>query len=227
MFDQTFSLFDLPQVLTLSFIELLLSADNAIVMGLMLQTIAKERRKQALWIGIVSAFFFRAFALFSASFLLRYTALQFLGALYLLYICIHHFMAPKKGPEVTSLSSAPFWRTLLSIELTDLAFAIDSILAGVAFIGPTEQPIHPKLWIVYLGGMLGLLGIRYAAQIFSIFIERFPRLEWSAYVMVGWIGGKLAFTALHTSIPGGPFLFWGFIVLLFLYGLSKTKKTPY
>lgn len=227
MFGQTFSLFDLPQVLTLSFIELLLSADNAIVIGLMLQTIAKEKRKQALWIGFASAFFFRAIGLLSASFLLRYTALQLVGALYLLYICIHHFLAPKKAYDAPAASSVPFWRALLSIELTDLAFAIDSIIAGVAFIGPTQQSIHPKLWIVYLGGMLGLFGICYAAQAFSYLIERFPRLEWSAYIMVGWIGGKLAFSALHTSLPGGPFLFWGFIVLLFLYGLSKIKKTPY
>lgn len=227
MFGQTFSLLDLPQIFTLSFLELLLSADNAVVIGLMIHAIAKEQRKKALWIGVISAFFFRAFGLLGASFLLRYSSLQLLGGIYLLYVCIHHFFFPKKVAQPPASPSAKsFWKAVLAIELVDFAFAIDSILAGVAFIGPTDLSIHPKLWIVYFGGMIGLIGVRYAAQFFGYLIQRYPRLEWSAYILVGWVGGKLALTAFHGTLPGGPFLFWGLIVLLFLYGLSKTQKEP-
>lgn len=87
-----------------------------------------------------------------------------------------------------------FWPTVVVIELTDIAFAIDSILAAIALVG--SAPLgsigpHPKLWVVLSGGMLGVILMRFAAVVFIKLLERFPRLEVSAYLLVIVIGGKL------------------------------------
>jgi YkoY family integral membrane protein len=86
---------------------------------------------------------------------------------------------------------AAFWPTVMVIELTDIAFAIDSILAALAFIPPSPVTPNPKLWVVVAGGMMGVILMRFAAVVFIRLLERFPRFETSAYLLVIVIGMKL------------------------------------
>jgi predicted tellurium resistance membrane protein TerC len=80
-----------------------------------------------------------------------------------------------------------FWRTVIVIELTDIAFAVDSILAAMALAGSEPS----KLWVVIVGGILGVVLMRFAAAIFIKLLDRFPRFELSAYLLVIVIGMKL------------------------------------
>jgi YkoY family integral membrane protein len=89
-----------------------------------------------------------------------------------------------------------FWMTVLIIELTDIAFAVDSILAAIALVGtpPADHPVgafHPKLWVIVAGGIIGIIVMRVAAAIFIKLLERFPRFETSAYLLIIVIGLKL------------------------------------
>lgn len=89
-----------------------------------------------------------------------------------------------------------FWMTVAVIELTDIAFAVDSILAAIALVGspPGDHPPnlpHPKLWVVILGGILGIILMRIAAAIFIKLLEKFPRFETAAYLLVAVISLKL------------------------------------
>jgi YkoY family integral membrane protein len=96
-------------------------------------------------------------------------------------------------------SYASFWPTVGSIGLTDIAFAVDSILAAIALIGPPPVPgaHHPKLWVVFTGALLGMIALRFAAGLVIKLLESFPRFEIAAYLLVLVIGLKL-------------FLDWGF-----------------
>jgi YkoY family integral membrane protein len=103
------------------------------------------------------------------------------------------YMSPERRRQ---LGLASFWPTVLVIELTDIAFAVDSILAAIAMVGsppPGTPPdaFHPKLWVVILGGIVGLMLMRVAARMFIQLLERFPRFEVSAYLLVIVIGLKL------------------------------------
>ncbi|HUP81004.1 MAG TPA: hypothetical protein VM260_20820, partial [Pirellula sp.] len=84
-------------------------------------------------------------------------------------------------------SLALFWKTVLVIELTDIAFAVDSILAAMALAGSQSN----KLWVVVTGGVLGLILMRFAAIWFVKLLEKYPRFEVSAYLLVTVIGVKL------------------------------------
>jgi YkoY family integral membrane protein len=103
------------------------------------------------------------------------------------------YMTPERRKQ---LGLASFWPTVLVIELTDIAFAVDSILAAIAMVGskpPGTPPdaFHPKLWVVVLGGLIGLMLMRVAAKMFIQLLDRFPRFEVSAYLLVIVIGLKL------------------------------------
>jgi YkoY family integral membrane protein len=105
---------------------------------------------------------------------------------------------PGQSGKAASLSEsgikyAAFWPTVFVIEATDIAFAIDSILAAIALVGSNPNPSgpHPKLWVVVAGGMLGVILMRFAAALFIKLLDRFPRFEVSAYLLVCVIGLKL------------------------------------
>jgi YkoY family integral membrane protein len=215
MLEQSFALSDIPRIATLAFLELLLSSDNAVVLGLLSRSLPPPLRKKALFIGLASSFFLRAAALLTIATLLKYRWVQIAGAAYLLYLAFRHFTKQKNDPQ--SPASRSFWKTVLIIELLDLIFAIDSIVAGVAFIGTDFS----KLWIVYAGGMIGLIGMRYAADLFSHLIDRFPRLEHSAHLMVGWIGIELGLSSFSYTLPAP--LFWALLAFLFLLGFFRVN----
>jgi YkoY family integral membrane protein len=103
------------------------------------------------------------------------------------------YLTPARRRE---LGLANFWPTVFVIELTDIAFAVDSILAAMAMVGSPPKgtaadAFHPKLWVVILGGLLGLMLMRVAAKLFIQLLDRFPRFEVSAYLLVIVIGLKL------------------------------------
>ncbi|EKE08295.1 MAG: integral membrane protein TerC [uncultured bacterium] len=216
MFDQSFTFLDIPRIFTLTFLELLLSADNAVVLGVLSHSLPQDQRKKALYIGIGSSFILRAGALFWIALVFESKWVQIVGGLYLNYLALRYLTQKKEPSKLRPHLS--FWKVVALIELLDLVFALDSIVAGIAFINSDFS----KLWLVYLGGMLGILGMRYAADLFSRMIDRFPRLQTSAYLMVGWIGVKLVLSAFHLFIPAT--LFWAVIVALFLLALLEKKE---
>ncbi len=229
MLHQTFDLADLPRVLFLIFIELALSADNAIVLGLLIHRLPSQLHKKALIIGSLSAFFFRAAAILGVGWLLRYVWMQFFGGVYLIYLSVSHFCKKKSDSSLFQSKELSFWKTVLLIELLDLSFAIDSILAGIAFISPApaSTEFEAKLWIVYAGGMIGLLGIRYAAHWFSGLISRCPRLEMSAFVLIAWIGLKLCYKGLSPWLSHAPSfepLFWVVLAAILALGFVRRPK---
>ncbi len=201
-------------VMYLIVLEGLLSADNALVLALMVRHLPAKLQKRALRYGIWGAFIFRFIAVIFASFLLGYWWLKVLGGLYLLYIAIAHLVRGEDDPEAEGATrfGRGFWATVVSVEIADIAFSIDSILAAVstadalpAEIGNLDLWILPvKLWVVYLGGVLGIITMRMVAGLFLVLLKTFGGLATGAYVMVAWIGIHLVGGGLHMAFhPAG------------------------
>ena len=238
MLDQTFSLIDIPRLVTLTFLEGVLSIDNALALALIVRHLGAAEKKKALFVGLVSAVILRAFGILSAAFLIQLFWIQLLGGAYLLYLGGSHLF-PKnrsiKQSKKRKISS--FWKVVILVELTDFAFAIDSILAGISLIGVHFTPPHlpPKIWIVYFGGIAGIVMMRFAAQLFTKLIDRFPGLEIGAHLIVAWIGVKLlleaslkmSLQAAYTGLPGWVnLIFWlGVSVFFTLSFFFKKQKT--
>lgn len=226
-------------------LEALLSVDNALVLGLLASQLPKQQQKRALSYGLIGAFIFRLVAVGGAAFLLRWRIVKLLGGAYLIYVPVKHFFfegtAEESGHKHTAAqrgTPASFWKTVAVIELTDIAFAVDSILAAIALVGdapPGTTGPHPKLWVVFTGGILGVLLMRVAAMAFIRLIEQFPRLATSAYGLVAVIGAKLladwAFnTPVHPEMLNfestqSPWFwaFWGSLVVLFGCGFIPAR----
>jgi YkoY family integral membrane protein len=208
IFGQTFHATDFALIGLLIVLEGVLSIDNALVLGVLAKRLPEHQQKRALTYGLVGAFAFRILAILMASLLLKWHFVKLLGGGYLLYIALKHFWDMRKSgkeeaeavalgePVITTVQYAKFWPTVAVIELTDIAFAVDSILAAIGVVGspPAGTPpdaFHPKLWVVIVGGILGVILMRFAAVLFIQLLKRFPRFEMAAYLLVAVIGLKL------------------------------------
>jgi YkoY family integral membrane protein len=163
------------------------------------------------------AFVFRFGALFAISFIANVWQIQAIGAAYLLYLGLKHIIKARFGKENENIrkdikkeaAGKSFWPTVGKIALADLAFAIDSILAAVALaLGLPDSPLDDfggmdggKFIIVVLGGIAGLVLIKFAATWFVKLLSERPALETTAYAIVAWVGVKLTvITLAHDDI---------------------------
>ncbi len=194
MFGQTFQPSDLAGVGALVLLEALLSADNALVLAIMVRHLPKKFQQKALLYGLGGAFVFRFIAIIFASVVLNQWWLQALGALYLFALPVKHFLQKSGGDHAVKKVGGGFWQTVIAVELTDIAFALDSVLAGIGFISrPGKGVMEDKIWVVYAGAIIGIVLLRFAASLFIRLLERFPVLDHVAYILVGWVGVKLFF----------------------------------
>ncbi len=202
-------------VLTLVVLEGLLSADNALVLAILVRHLPRDQRKKALRYGIWGAFIFRLIAILLAKQLRRFWPFRLAGGLYLCYVSVAHFLSHQQGePELKEVSKKGFWGTVVAVEITDIAFSVDSILAAVA--------MSDKVWVVYLGGVLGIITMRFVAGGFLRLLDLFPRLETAAYLLVAWIGIKLSLETFDIHFPA--WLFWSVMFVLFASGFVKIRR---
>jgi YkoY family integral membrane protein len=239
MFHQTFQPRDLLLVLMLVVLEGLLSIDNALVLGLLARRLPEKSQAKALTYGLLGSFIFRFIAVILAAWLLKINFVKLLGGAYLIYVAVRHLLFPKKKkPHVDTAdqSKLNFWMVVASIELTDIAFAADSILASIALVGPMPPgaTIHPKLWLILLGGMMGVLLMRVAAVLFIRLLKKFPRFETAAYLLVATVGVKLIADwwynsegdRLNFESPSSPafWVFWSAMALCISVGFLPGRK---
>lgn len=198
-------------IVQLVFLEGILSIDNAAVLGAMVahlptnqpipwpkplhflanwgQRTLGNQRDAALKVGLLGAYLGRGLMLVIAGWIIQFPWLRLIGALYLMYLAIRHFGERfdatgedgQHGANVLKTNS--FWATVAALELADLAFSIDNVIAAVA--------LSDKLWVVMLGVAIGIVVMRFAATIFSKLITWEPAFETSAFLLLLVIGGEL------------------------------------
>jgi len=218
-------------VFALVILEGLLSADNALVLAVMVRHLPPEQQKRALRYGIVGAFVFRLLAVILSTWLLGFWHFKVVGGLYLLYLAISHFMSGQHDSEMGAKSrfGSSFWGTVVSVELADVAFSIDSIVTAVA-MAPQHLGRFWNLGTVWLGGMLGIVAMRFVAGYFIILLNRFKGLAVGAYYLVAWIGLKLVISGFYNAkyLPGEMHeaIFWGGMVLIVILSMLLVPSEP-
>lgn len=191
------------------FLEGILSIDNAAVLGAMVSTLPKKesipwpeplkllaspvhrifggQRSAALKVGLLGAYFGRGLMLVLASFVINNPYLKFLGAAYLIKLAFENLGDHEEGeecqPKTKGIEGKGFWSVVVAVELADLAFSLDNVVAVVA--------LSDNLYIVMFGVAIGIITMRFAAGIFTLMISKEPILKPAAYIVVFNIGAEL------------------------------------
>ncbi len=190
---------DFVTIALLVVLEGLLSADNALVLAILVLGLPREQQQQALRYGIIGAFVFRILAVLLAVHLLAVSWVKLVGGLYLLYLAWKHFFGGEGGtedrrgvkPATAMFGLSIFWSTVIKVELTDVVFAVDSILVAVA--------MSPKIWVVITGGILGIVMMRLVIGSLLRIVRRYPALVDAAFVIIAWVGIKLLVEYLNVT----------------------------
>jgi len=195
-------------ILQLIVLEGLLSIDNAAVLGAMvihlpqdqpiewpkalrkvgnaLHGVLGNQRAAALRVGLLGAYLGRGLMLVLASLIVHNPWLKIFGALYLIRLAFENLGLAEEGEsdaEVREVKAKTFWGVVVTVEIADLVFSLDNVVAAVS--------LSDKLWVVMVGVALGILFMRFAAGLFSYAVEREPVLREAAYLLVFNIGVEL------------------------------------
>ncbi len=223
-------------ILQLIVLEGLLSLDNAAVLGAMvinlpqdepiqwpsalqgigarLHSILGDQRSAALRVGLLGAYVGRGLMLLMASLIVHNPWLKIIGAVYLIRLAFENLGMVEESDadaEVRTVKSTSFWGTVLAVELADLIFSLDNVVAAVS--------LSNKLWVVMIGVAIGILFMRFAAGWFSYAVEREPILHQAAYLLVFNIGVELLLEE-YTGVKINDWLRFGISIGTILLALA-------
>lgn len=196
-------------IVQLIFLEGILSIDNAAVLGAMVTPLSDKepvpwpngmkkfghamnkilgmQRTAALRVGLLGAYVGRGLMLVLASLVIASPWLKLVGAAYLIKLAVDDLSAAgfsgNEEEDIHSVKTRTFWMTVLNVELMDLVFSLDNVVAAVS--------LSDKLWVVMLGVAIGILMMRFAAGLFSYVVQKEPILKTAAYILVLNIGVEL------------------------------------
>jgi YkoY family integral membrane protein len=206
---------------TLVLMEGLLSADNALVLAVMVRHLPVKQRKKALFYGLLGAYAFRFIAIGAGVFLIKLWWVKVLGAAYLGWLSFKYFRDKRKKPsgtdeDIQGISKnsllirmfGTFWGTVAAVELMDITFSVDSVLAA---FGVSEQ-----VWVLLTGGMIGVLMMRGVAGLFLKLIDKIPELETAAYALIAFIALKMLVAIKGIDVPNAIF----FVIIFLIFGTT-------
>jgi YkoY family integral membrane protein len=218
---------DLLTIGLLVLLEGLLSADNALVLAILVLGLPRSQQRKALRYGILGAFAFRILATLLAVHLLAVAWIKLVGALYLLYLSYSHFFGRPDSDERRAIRPATpwmglsaFWATVVKVELTDIVFAVDSILVAVA--------MSNKIWVIISGGVLGIITMRLVIGQLLVIVRRYPALVDGAFIIIAWVGVKLLIEYLHSAgyvaFEVNKWLSFGLIIAIFTVAFLYARR---
>ncbi len=209
----------LTLLLVLVALEAVLSADNAIALASISQGLTDEKlRQKALNLGLIFAYILRMTLIVTATWVVRYWQFQLLGAMYLLWLVFQYFTAGKdENGEQQRPQYDSFWQVIPIIAFTDLAFSLDSVATAIA--------VSTDTWLVISGATIGIILLRFMAELFIRWLNEYTHLEDAGYIAVGLVGIKLFVRALYPTLEVPEAVTVAIVAIIFIWGFSQRKKS--
>ena len=164
---------------------------------------SEEQQKKAIRLGLAGAYIFRVGALLLAAWLVSNTWVRWLGAGYLLWLmCSHltkHGMPDEEGK--VKVVRAGMASVLLQISLMDLSLSIDNVIAAVGLAGKHDDGT-PIMWPIYTGVALAILALQAIAPHAVRLLKKYPVLEPTAFVLIGYVGILLLGEEIYHAVTG-------------------------
>ena len=158
------------------FIDIVMAADNAIIIGMVAANFAPKHRKQIIMWGVFAAFFFRVIFAFSATYLFQFAFIKLIGGALLLWVVNdlrQDLFVTKKIKSPTKQSKEPsFMNGVYKVLIADITLSFDNVL-GVA--GAAKD----HYFLLFFGLFLSVVLIGAAATYFAKYIKEH---QWVGYI---------------------------------------------
>lgn len=196
--------------------DLILSGDNALIIGMAAAGLAPELRKKAILFGMIIAAVLRIVFALVATTLLDVPGLLFVGSLLLFYVCwrlfceirehqpdaAEHAMEVAENPEegYTGAPKRTLFAALVSITIADVSMSLDNVLA-VAAIADGDK----GMLIFGLG--LAIVLMAFAATLIMKLLATYPWISWLGLIVLIWVAGDMMYRGFFDMTYGiGPMM---------------------
>lgn len=168
-------------IIQIIFADIVLSGDNALVIGMAAAGLSPELRKKAIFLGMALAAAMRIGFAVIASYLLSIKGILIIGGLLLAWVCwrfykdIQEFNKKEEEEEEKTEGSKSFGRALFTILLADVSMSIDNIVAVAAIARDNTQ-------LLVFGLGLAILMMAFFANIIMRIMLKY---RWLSYLGLG------------------------------------------
>ena len=164
-------------LLQIIFIDIILAADNAIIIGLIAANFVPKHRKQIILWGVAGALVFKVIFAVFATYLFKFYFIKILGGLLLVWVINNlrqDFFGQNKvrSPQLKSKETKSFTTGVYQVLIADLTLSFDNVLAVVA---ASKGNFH----IMVIGLLLSVFLIATLASYFADFIKKH---QWLGYL---------------------------------------------
>lgn len=206
-------------LLILISLEAVLSADNAIALASIAQGLHDPKlQNSALNIGLLLAYILRMLLIITATWVIQFWQFELLGAFYLLWLVFRYFYAKgESNPEDRKMKFSSLWQAIPMIAVTDLAFSVDSVTTAIA--------ISDQIWLIITGGTIGVIALRFLAQLFIGWIKEYTHLEDAGFITVGLVGFRLLLRVVQPELVPPEWMMISVIIGMFVWGFSVKNAT--
>ena len=193
--------------------DLILSGDNALIIGMAAAGLAPELRKRAIFYGMVIAAVLRIVFAVIATTLLGIPGILFIGSLLLFWVCWRLFQEiwaannnqPHSNTSAMSNTDAAapektMAAALISITIADVSMSLDNVLAVAAIADGDRQ-------MLIFGLGLAIILMAFAATIIMKLLTKFPWISWLGLIVLLYVAGEMmyrGFFDIHSGV--GPLL---------------------
>ena len=203
------NLFDIVQIV---FADIIMSGDNALIIGMAAAGLSPDLRKKAIFWGMTMAAGLRVFFAVIASFLISIPGILFVGGVLLSWVCWRFFKEiRKKNIAVSSeLEGVDYdetkpekslWGALLTITIADVSMSIDNVFAVAAIA--RENPS-----LLVFGLVLAIIFMAFFATVIMKVLTQHPWLCWAGLLFLIYLSFELLFDGWPSFAPiiglGGP-----------------------
>ena len=174
-------------------IDLVLAADNAIIIGMLASNFKKSLRNRIMFLGISLAVIFRIIFALLTVFLLQITGLKLVGGLILLWVVYKLYkdvvkrIEPKTQKVVSGQSS--LLSAVITIAIADISLSLDNVL-GVA--GAAKD----HYYILAFGLVLSIILMATMAKLISNLIIKYRWIAWLGLFAILYVALDLIYTDL-------------------------------
>lgn len=181
-------------------IDLLLSADNAVVIALACRNLPPKQRRTGIILGVGGAIGLRVILTFFAVGLLSVPYLKLVGALLLLWVGIK-LILPEEEAHVGSNIKAEthLWGAIKTIIIADLVMSLDNVL-GVAAVA------DGNVWLLVFGLLISIPMIAWSSHLVLKLIDRFPVIIYIGGGLLGYVAGEMLVSEafIAAALEGQP-----------------------
>ena len=173
----------LPAVVGIILIDLVLSGDNAVLIGMAAHRLPPRQRRRAIVLGGVAAVLLRITLTAAAALLLQIAGLRALGGLVLLWIAFKLLKEEEESSEGVR-AAASLRGAVLTILLADFVMSLDNVLGVAAASGG-------NVGLLLFGLILSMAILMFGGSLVAEFINRLVWLAYLGAAVIAWTGASL------------------------------------